>query len=104
LAFLTQTLPPGSPGKPLGTWGIRKLNLAAAGPTNPPGIVIDDGQINSKPDWSLDGSLIRFHRTLYFGNGKFSIFSIRPDGTGLLELTPGQTTNNEFPSAGAVRH
>lgn len=104
LAFLTQTLPPGSPGKPLGTWGIRKLNLAAAaGPINTPGIVIDDGQINSKPDWSLDGSLIRFHRTLYFGNGKFSIFSIRPDGSGLTELTPGQTTNNEFPGSGATR-
>ena len=103
LAFLTQTLPPGSPGKPLGTWGIRKLNLATAGPTTTPGIVIDDGQINSKPDWSLDSSLIRFHRTLYFGNGKFSIFSIHPDGSGLTELTPGQTTNNEFPSAGTVR-
>jgi len=104
LAFLTQTLPPGSPGKPLGTWGIRKLNLASAGPISSPGIIIDDGQINSKPDWSLDGSLIRFHRTLYFGNGKFSIFSIRPDGSGLTELTPGQTTNNEFASAGAIRH
>ncbi len=103
LAFLTQTLPPGSPGKPLGTWGIRKLNLAAAGPMGIPGIVIDDGQVNSKPDWSLDGSLIRFHRTLYFGNGKFSIFSIHPDGSGLSELTPGQSTNSEFPSAGAIR-
>lgn len=101
LAFLTQTLPPGSPGKAFGTWGIRKLNLAAASPIGVPSIVIDDGQINSKPDWSLDGTLIRFHRTLYFGNGKFSIFTIHPDGTGLSELTPGQATNNEFPSAGA---
>ena len=104
LAFLTQTLPPGSPGKQFGTWGIRKVNLAAAaGPISIPGTVIDDGQVNSKPDWSLDGSLIRFHRTLYFGNGKFSIFAIHPDGTGLLELTPGQATNNEFPSAGTLR-
>lgn len=102
LAFLTQTLPPGSPGKPFGTWGIRKLNLAAAGPALVPGIVIDDGQINSKPDWSLDGTLIRFHRTLYSGNGKFSIFAIHPDGTGLSELTPGQANNNEFPSAGGT--
>ena len=104
LAFLTQTLPPGSPGKPLGTWGIRKLNLAALPPFSNPGIIIDDGQINSKPDWSYDGTLIRFHRTLYFGSGKFSLFVIHPDGTGLLELTPGQANNNEFPSAGAVRH
>ncbi len=103
LAFLTQTLPPGSPNKPLGTWGIRKLNLAGAGPAVVPGIVIDDGQINSKPDWSLDGSLIRFHRTLYFGSGKFSVCEIHPDGTGLKDLTPNQTNNNEFPSAGAIR-
>ena len=96
LAWLTQTLPPGSPGKPLGTWGIRK---AARNGSNP-GVVIDDGQINSKPDWSSDGTLIRFHRTIYSGTGKFSVFEIHPDGSGLRELTPGQASNNEFPNAG----
>ncbi|MBK8725457.1 MAG: PD40 domain-containing protein [Holophagaceae bacterium] len=99
IAFLTQTLPPGSPGKPLGTWGIRKIGPNGTGL----GTVIDDGQINSKPDWSTDGSLIRFHRTLYFGSGTWSLFQIRPDGTGLLELTPGQSWNNEFPCAGGVK-
>ncbi len=103
LAFLTQTLPPGSPGKPLGTWGIRKLNLAAVPPVTNPAIVIDDGQINSKPDWSLDGTLIRFHRTVYNGSGKFTVCEIHPDGTGLKDLTPNQANNNEFPSAGAIR-
>lgn len=104
LAFLTQTLPPGSPGKPLGTWGIRKLNLAGASPQAIPSIVIDDGQINSKPDWSYDGTLIRFHRTVYFGSGKFTLAEVRPDGSGLHDLTPNQGWNNEFPSAGAIRH
>lgn len=100
IAFLTQTLPPGSPGKPLGTWGLRKVGPAGSGL----GTILDDGQINSKPDWSTDGSLIRFHRTLYFGGGKFSLFQIKPDGTGLLELTPGQGSwNSEFPCAGGAK-
>ena len=96
LAWLTQTLPPGSPGKALGTWGIRSANPDGSSP----GIVIDDGQINSKPNWSVDGSLIRFHRTLYGGSGKFTLAEVQPNGTGLTDLTPGQTWNNEFPDAG----
>jgi hypothetical protein len=29
---------------------------------------------------------------------RFRVFSIRPDGTGLTELTPGATGNSEHPS------
>jgi hypothetical protein len=29
---------------------------------------------------------------------RFRVFSIRPDGSGLTELTPGATGNSEHPS------
>ncbi len=96
LAWLTQTLPTGTSGKPLGTWGIRKANANGTSL----GTVLDDGQINSKPDWSPDGTLIRFHRTTYGGSGYFTLAEIHPDGTGFRDLTPSQLWNNEFPCGG----
>ncbi|HEY6241079.1 MAG TPA: hypothetical protein VIW78_09585, partial [Burkholderiales bacterium] len=58
---------------------------------------IDDGNINSKPAWSLDSQTIFFHRMVP-PDYRFSVFSIRPDGTGLTELTPGTPGNSEHPS------
>ena len=59
--------------------------------------VIDDGNINSKPAWSTDGSTIYFHRLVYGGEKGFQIWKVAPDGSGLTELSKGQAGSNEFP-------
>jgi Tol biopolymer transport system component len=83
-------LPP--PSAPLGRWAIRMATIGA-----PASYLIDDGNINSKPAWSLDGQTIFFHRMVP-PDYRFRVFSIRPDGAGLTELTPGATGNSEHPS------
>jgi hypothetical protein len=45
------------------------------------------------PDWSPDGRTIVFESTL---GGKFAIYTVRPDGTGLTRLT-ADTSNSEQP-------
>ena len=77
----------------LGRWAIR-----IATPPGPASYLIDDGNINSKPAWSLDSQTIFFHRMVPQEGYRFRIFSIKPDGTGLAELTPGATGNSEHPS------
>lgn len=48
--------------------------------------IIDDGNINSKPDW-IDNQTILFHRLVYStGSGGFGVWTIRSDGTGLTAL------------------
>lgn len=76
----------------LGRWAIR---IAAIG--GPASYLIDDGNINSKPAWSLDSQTIFFHRMVP-PDYRFRIFSIQPNGTGLTELTAGATGNSEHPS------
>ncbi|MGA8514661.1 MAG: hypothetical protein WB821_07800, partial [Burkholderiaceae bacterium] len=56
IAWLTNTNPAANGG--VGAWGIR---MADANGSNQRAL-IDDGQINSKPAWSLDGNSIYFHR------------------------------------------
>jgi TolB protein len=93
IAWLTKT---SATGTPVGAWNIRVANpdgSAARRLTN------DDGKVNSKPEWSLDGTLIYFHRMDYPKSTRFSVWSIRPDGSGLREITVGQPGVNEFPSA-----
>lgn len=60
--------------------------------------LINDGHINSYPSWSLDGELIRFHRLEKGERSGFSIFEIRPDGTGLSELTTDYEGMNDHPA------
>jgi len=76
----------------LGRWAIR---IAMIG--DPATYLIDDGHINSKPAWSLDGNTIYFHR-MAPPDYRFSVFRIDPDGTDLVELTPGVAANSEHPS------
>lgn len=77
----------------LGRWAIR---IGTVGVTS--SYLIDDGNINSKPAWSLDGQTLYFHRMVPADGYRFRVFKINPDGTGLTELTPGATGNSEHPS------
>ncbi len=77
----------------LGRWAIRIATIGQAA-----NYLIDDGNINSKPAWSLDSQTIFFHRMVPADGYRFRVFSIRPNGTGLTELTPGATGNSEHPS------
>jgi TolB protein len=77
----------------LGRWAIR---IADAGGGNAR-YLIDDGNINSKPAWSLDGQTIFFHRMVP-PDYRFKVFRIGADGSGLGELTLGAAGNNEHPS------
>ena len=89
IAWLSRTDPRG----PVGVWNIRIMNADGSGQR----AVTNDGHINSKPNWSRDGSLIYFHR-FEIGRTEWGIYSIRPDGTGMRELTKGVPGNSEFPS------
>lgn len=92
IAWLTQTQEP-SAAYPAGVWNIR---MAAADGSNL-AAVTSDLEVNSKPDWSADGSLIYFHRLEYDGNPPgFNIYRIRPDGSGLA-LLPNSMSNSEYP-------
>lgn len=92
LAWLTQT---STSGTPVGTWNIRVADPDGSGLRR---LTNDDGKVNSKPEWSRDGSLIYFHRMDFPRSMRFSVWVIRPDGTGRHEVTSGQPGVNEFPS------
>jgi len=83
---------PGDQHEP-GPWAIRIADAHGGNAS----YLIDDGNINSKPAWSLDGQTIYFHRMVP-PDYRFRVFSIQPNGTGLTELTPGATGNSEHPS------
>lgn len=92
IAWLTQTSEHGL--HPGGSWNIR---IASADGSDVR-LVTDDRNINSKPEWSRDGSTIFFHRLDVRNAEVFSVFAIAPDGTGMREVTAGQPGVNEFPS------
>jgi Tol biopolymer transport system component len=94
IAWLTTTDPSRNGG--LGTWGIRASRADGSEVRN----LIDDGNINSKPAWALDGQSLFFHR-LELGasaEAKFGVFRINVDGSGLKRLTPVGSGVNEFPA------
>jgi Tol biopolymer transport system component len=77
----------------LGRWAIRIATIGQSA-----SYLIDDGNINSKPAWSLDSQTIYFHRMVPSEGYRFRVFRINPSGTVLTELTPGATGNSEHPS------
>lgn len=89
IAWLAQTATTG----PAGVWNIFMMSAAGADQRN----LTNDQNINSRPEWARDGTRIFFHR-LEQGKLRYSIFSIRPDGTGLTEITKGAPGTNEYPS------
>lgn len=78
----------------IGAWGIRIMD-AQGGPVR---TAINDGQINSKPAWSLDGETLFFHRMEPLREVRWGIWQIQPDGSGLAPIAPDAPGNNEFPS------
>ena len=92
IAWLVTTNPSGWNG--LGAWGIR---IANADGTNPRWL-INDGQINSKPAWSLDGRHIYFHRMEPLKAPRWGVFRIKTDGSELTPLTADAPGHNEHPS------
>ncbi len=92
IAWLTNTNPAANGG--VGAWGIRLADANGANLRT----LIDDGQINSKPAWSLDGNTLYFHRINFAEEVNFGVFRINKTGTGLTRLTAVGTGVNEFPS------
>jgi WD40 repeat protein len=56
--------------------------------------VTDDEFRNRGPSWSADGSRITFYSNR---SGRYEIWAIRPDGSGLERLTESQTGSRWFP-------
>jgi Tol biopolymer transport system component len=61
--------------------------------------LIQDGNINSKPSWSIDGTSIYFHRMEYdpLIEYRFGIFSINVKNRVLKRITEVNTGFNEYP-------
>jgi Tol biopolymer transport system component len=92
IAWLVNVNPAANGG--IGRWAIRIATVGQAA-----SYLIDDGNINSKPAWSLDSQTLYFHRMVPAEGLRFRLFRIGADGTGLTELTPGTGTgNSEHPS------
>lgn len=80
----------------IGAWSIHIMDADGGRPRN----VIDDGQLNSKPAWSLNGDRIFFHRLTPAVDAvnRWRIFSIHPDGTQLTDIDPFDAGQSEYPS------
>ncbi len=67
-----------------GAWSIKKMSANGSSPI----YLINDGNINSKPAWSIDGSRIYFHRMAPIEAVKWRLYSFLPDGTARTEISP----------------
>ena len=92
LAWESETELP-SPSAPAGIWQIR---VADANGDNVRTIT-SGWSISTNPFWSPDGSLIYFYRFVY-GKPKWQLWSMRPDGTDLTQLTHDLNASSEMVS------
>ena len=92
IAWLQLVDPAGWGG--VGTWSVFAMDRDG----NNVRAVIDDGYINSKPAWSLDGSRIFLHRLGPGSTGFWELFSVVPDGSGLQRINPIVPANLEYPA------
>lgn len=92
IAWLQLVDPSGWGG--VGTWSVFAMDPGGANQR----AVIDDGFINSKPAWSLDGRQIYLHRLGPGSTGNWELFSVAPDGTNLQRINPVVPANLEYPS------
>lgn len=87
----------------LGAWSIGRASISQTTGTwalSNPAWVVNDGQINSKPAWSLDGQTIYFHRMepLASTPPTWGVFHIAPTGGSPVRLTPLGNGHSEHPS------
>jgi TolB protein len=78
----------------IGAWNMLLMRVDGADQRR----LTDDRNLSAAPRWAVDGSRIFFHRLEVRSNPRWSVFSIRPDGSGLAEVTPNAPGNSEFPS------
>lgn len=92
IAWLAET----GPGKwgPVGAWDVLIMNADGTSQFR----LTSDGQINSKPHWSLDGQSLYFHRLVPGEGTPWTIWRMRADGTGRTALTTASQGNNEYPA------
>lgn len=79
-------------GLGVGVWDIR-VRQGDAGLRR----LVGDSGVTSRPEFSTSGDYIYTHR-IAPGGTRFDLFRVRPDGTGLVNLTAGQPGSNEYPS------
>lgn len=77
----------------IGAWDVLVMGADGSHPRN----LTRDGQINSKPQWALDGTRIYFHRLAPAVSPLWNLYHMRPDGSGITQLTNGPG-NAEYPS------
>lgn len=77
----------------LGTWGIM-LRRTSDGTLS---TLLDDGEVNSVPVWSGDGTQLFFHRIDQAASGRWRIFRIDLDGTDLRAITSVSSGNSKYP-------
>ncbi len=82
-----------TPAGNLGKWAIKIANSDGSNARD----LINDGQVNSKPAWSTDGSQIYFHRMVP-PDYRFRLFRINKDGSGLTDLSQGSSGSDEYPT------
>lgn len=78
-----------------GTYGVYVLDIGSGEETRLAG---GDGMIAQEPRWSPDGSLIAFVAGLHYQDGGLQLHVIRPDGTGLKQLTAIEDGKGKGPS------
>jgi Tol biopolymer transport system component len=91
LVWVQKTADAGNGG--LGTWGIMVRHTADGALRT----LIDDGQVNSAPVWSADGTQLFFPRLEPAVSTRWRIFSIAFDGTGLRAITSASVGNSQYP-------
>ncbi len=78
----------------LGNWAMCVSNADGTGQE----YAIQDGNINSKPAWSLDGRALFFHRMPYTERDfKFGLFSLTLETGEIARITAPGTGSNEYP-------
>lgn len=69
----------------VGKWAIRTVAPATGNVST----ILDDGNINTLPRWSMDGETLYFHRFIFGSGHGFIVAAMRADGTGYRPITTG---------------
>ncbi len=67
----------------LGKWALR-ITSAKGGETIE---LLNNGHVNTLPQWSPDSSQLYFHRLRFREDKKFGLWRINRDGTNLIQIS-----------------